>query len=187
MNFTGKEPDEKQLFLQVPISAPIPVFLQFQLPMIYKASYFTEWLLCNINLSSAFKLFYSLENARLMTHCNMYIPTNTVLLVSFPMCKFSRMVSYIALAEIFPIQKFTNPTTEKSHVSNISYKAYMDITISCISAMNTVIIDLHLCMVTMCKYICTGMSKNSRLSVVHVHKESSLIWPDPFLAQAIYH
>ena len=94
VNFTGKEPDEKQLFLHVPIPAPIPVFLQFQLPMIYKASYFTEWLLCNINLSSAFKLFYSLENARHVTHCNMYIPTNTVLLVSFPMCKFSQMVSY---------------------------------------------------------------------------------------------
>ena len=185
MNFTGKEPDEKQLFLQVAIPAPIPVFLQFQLPMIYKASYFTEWLLCNINLSSAFKLFYSLENARHMTHCNMYPPTLYCWLVS--LCANFPKWWVIALAEIFLIQKFTNPTTEKSYVSNISYKAYMGITISCISAMNTIIIDLHLCMVTMCKYICTGVSKNYRLSVVHVHKESNLIWPDPFLAQAIYH
>ena len=33
------------------------------------------------------------------------------------------------LAEIFLIQKFMSPTTEKSHVSDISYKAYMGKTI----------------------------------------------------------
>ena len=35
-------------------------------------------------------------------------------------------------------------------------------------------------------YVAKGVSKNSRFSIVYVHKESSLIWSDPFLVQDIY-
>ena len=90
----------------------------------------------------------------------------------------------IALVEIFLIQKFMTPTTKKSHVSNISYKAYMGKTIICRTlAMSTVIIVLYLCMVTTCTYICTGVSKNSKSLAVYVHKEYNLVWPNPFLTQ----
>ena len=34
--------------------------------------------------------------------------------------------------------------------------------------------------------ICTEVSKNSRFSTVYVHKESSLVWLDPFLARGVY-
>ena len=40
--------------------------------------------------------------------------------------------------------------------------------------MSIVIIILYLCMVTMCTYICTGVTKNSRSPAVYVHKESTL-------------
>ena len=39
----------------------------------------------------------------------------------------------------------------------------------------------------MCTYICTGVSKNSRSFAVYEHKESSLVWLDPFLVQSVYH
>ena len=96
----------------------------------------------------------------------------------------------LVLAEIFPIQKFTSPTMEKSHLSDISYKAYMGKTIICRTfAMSTVIIGLYLCMVTTCTCVCTGVSITLRFSkaYTYVHKESSLIWPNSFLAQGVYH
>ena len=69
----------------------------------------------------------------------------------------------------------------------ISHKWHFVQTVICHTlAMSTIIIVLYLCMVTTCTCICTGVSKNSRFSAVYVHKESSLIWPDPFLAQGIY-
>ena len=44
--------------------------------------------------------------------------------------------------------------TEKSHVSKISYKAYMGKTVICCTlAMSTVIIVLYSCMVTTCPYV----------------------------------
>ena len=58
--------------------------------------------------------------------------------------------------------------------------------ICCTFAMSTIIIVLYLCMITTCTCICTGLSKNSRLFAVCVHKEPSLVWPDPFLAQHVY-
>ena len=61
------------------------------------------------------------------------------------------------------------------------------IMISCTLAMSTVIIFLYACMVTTCTCICTGVSKNSRSSIVYVHNESGLAWPDLFLEQAINH
>ena len=51
--------------------------------------------------------------------------------------------------------------------------------------MSTIIIFLYSCMVTTCTCICTGVTKNSRFS--NVHKESSLVWLDPFLAQSVYY
>ena len=42
-------------------------------------------------------------------------------------------------------------------------------------------------MLTTCTCICTGVPKNSRFSAVYVHKEPSLVWPDPFLVQGVYH
>ena len=89
----------------------------------------------------------------------------------------------LALAEIFPIQKFISPTTEKSYLSD-SYKVYMDKTVICHTlVMSTVIIVLYSCMIT--TFICAGVSKNSRSSAVYLHKESSLVWPDPFLAESV--
>ena len=52
--------------------------------------------------------------------------------------------------------------------------------------MSTIIIVLCSCMVTTCTCICTRVSKNSRFQAVYVHKKSSLIWQDPFLAQGVY-
>ena len=47
-----------------------------------------------------------------------------------------------------------SPTTEKSHMSNISYKVYMSKIIICHTlAMSTVIVILYSCMVTMCMCI----------------------------------
>ena len=93
----------------------------------------------------------------------------------------------LGLAEIFPIKKFRSPTIEKSHMSNILYNTYMGkITICCTLAMSTVIIVLYSCMVTTWTCICTGVFKNSRFSAIYAHKESSLLWPDPFLAQGVY-
>ena len=65
----------------------------------------------------------------------------------------------------------------QNHVSDISYKAYIGKAIICLTlAKSTVIIILYLCMITTCRF-----------SVVHVHKESSLVWPDSFIAQGVYH
>ena len=73
-------------------------------------------------------------------------------------------------------------------MSDIPYKAYMDKTVICHTlAMSSVIIVLCLCMVTTCTCICTGVSKNSRFSTVYVYKEPSFVWPNPFLAQGVYH
>ena len=71
----------------------------------------------------------------------------------------------------FPInKKFTSSTTEKSHVSNISYKAtYMGKTIICCThTMSTT---------CMCMYVQECLYKNSRCSTAYVHKESSFVWP----------
>ena len=52
----------------------------------------------------------------------------------------------LALTEIFPIQKFTSRTIEKSHMSDILYKAYMGKTvISQILTISTTIIVLYSC------------------------------------------
>ena len=82
-----------------------------------------------------------------------------------------------------------SPTPEKSHVSDISYKAYMGKTVICRTlAISTIITVLYSCMVTMCMCICTGVSKKSRFSAVYVHKEYKIspVWPNPFLAQGVY-
>ena len=80
-----------------------------------------------------------------------------------------------------------SPITEKSHVSNISYKAYMAKTKICHTlAMSTINIFLYMCMVTMGTCICTGVSKYSGFPTVYVHKESSLVWLVPFLVQGVY-
>ena len=85
--------------------------------------------------------------------------------VIFPRYKFSQMV--LALAETFPIQKFTSPTSEKSYVSEIMYKAYMSKNIICQTfTMSTVFIVLHSCIVTTCTCISTGVYNNSRFSTV---------------------
>ena len=56
-------------------------------------------------------------------------------------------------------------------------------------AMSNIIIVWYSCMITTCMSlcICTGVSKNSRSSTIYVHKKTSLIWPDPFLVQGVYH
>ena len=75
----------------------------------------------------------------------------------------------ITLAEMFLIQKFTSPTTEKPHMSDISYEVYMDKTIICHTlTMSFFIKILYSCMVTTCTCICTGASKNSRSSAVYI-------------------
>ena len=52
-------------------------------------------------------------------------------------------------------------TTEKSHMSDISYKAYMGKTVICRTlAISTVIIVVYLCIVTTCMCIFTGVPKN---------------------------
>ena len=95
------------------------------------------------------------------------------------------MVSF-SFSRNFPDLEIHEPTSEKSHVRDILYKAYMAKTVICCSlAMNTIIIVLYSCMVTTCTCICTEVSKNSRFSPVYVHKESSLVWPDPFLVQGV--
>ena len=72
-------------------------------------------------------------------------------------------------------------------MSDISYKAYMGKAIICHTlTMSAIIIVLYSCMATTCTCICTGVSRNSRFSAVYVHKESSLIWLDPFLVQGVY-
>ena len=71
-------------------------------------------------------------------------------------------------------------------MSNISYEVYMVKTVIYHTLeMSTIV--LYLCMVTICTYICTGESKNSRSSVVYVCKESTLAQQDPFLVQGVYH
>ena len=96
------------------------------------------------------------------------------------------MVSF-SFSRNFPNLKFTSPTTEKSHVSDISYKGYMGKTIICRTlTMSIVIMVLYSCMVTTCTCICTRVSKNSRFFAVYLHKESSLVRLDSFLAQGIY-
>ena len=76
-------------------------------------------------------------------------------------------------------------------MSDISCKVYMSKAVICSTlVMSTVIIVLYLCMVTTWTCIHTYIQeylKNSRSSTVCVHKESSIIWPDPFLAQGVYH
>ena len=57
----------------------------------------------------------------------------------------------------------------------------------CALKMSAMIIVLYSCMVIKCMCSCTGVSKNSRLSNVSVHKQSSLVWLDPIVAQGIYH
>ena len=89
----------------------------------------------------------------------------------------------------FPNLEIYKPYYGKSHVSDISYKAYMGKTIICHRlALSTIIIVLYSCMVTTCTCICTGVSINSRFSkaYTYVHKKSSLVWPDSFLAQGVY-
>ena len=79
------------------------------------------------------------------------------------------------------------PTAKKSHVSDISNKDYMGKTIICCTlTLSTVIIVLYSCMVTTYTCICTGVSKDSRFSIVYMCKEFSLVWPDTFLVQGIY-
>ena len=92
--------------------------------------------------------------------------------------RFFPQVQVLALAEIFLIQKFTSPsTTEKSHVSDILYKAYMGKTVICCTlAISTVIIILYLCMVITCTCICTGVCKNSRFSAVYAHEEYIILY-----------
>ena len=71
------------------------------------------------------------------------------------------------------------PTTEKSHVSDISLKVYMAKTIiCCVRAMSIVTIVFYSCMVTTCTCTCTAVSKNSWSSRVSMHKESSRMWPN---------
>ena len=73
-------------------------------------------------------------------------------------------------------------------MSDILYKAYICKPIICHTLiMNTIIIVLYLCMVTMCMCRCTEVSKNSRISAVYVHKESSLVHLGPFLAQGVHY
>ena len=94
----------------------------------------------------------------------------------------------LALAEIFLIQKFMSPTTEKSHMSDILYKVQMDTTIIfCTPTMITVIILLYSCTITTCTCIIQeSLHINSRSFAIYVHKESSLTGLDPFLVQGIY-
>ena len=65
-----------------------------------------------------------------------------------------------------------SPNNEKSHVSNIWYKAYMGKTIICCTlTMSTIIIVLYLCMVTV--YTCIGnvwWSEFGKSSVIHQTK-----------------
>ena len=87
----------------------------------------------------------------------------------------------------FPDLEIQEAYFEKSHMSDIPYKAYMVKTvISRTLAMSIVILVLCLCMVTTCTCICTGASKNSRFFTVYVYKESSFVRPNSFLAQGVY-
>ena len=78
----------------------------------------------------------------------------------------------------FPDLEMQEPTTEKTHMSDISYKVYMGKTIICHThAMSTIII-LHSCMVTRFTCTgctCTGVSKNLQSFTVSVHKECNLV------------
>ena len=52
--------------------------------------------------------------------------------------------------------------------------------------MNTVFLVFYLCMVTTYMYTYTEVSKNLHFSTVSMYKESSLVWPNSFLAQGVY-
>ena len=81
-----------------------------------------------------------------------------------------------------------SPTTEKSHVSDISYKAYMSKTVICCThVISTIIILLYSCIcawsprVCVCVYVKECLRTQDSLQYSYVHKESSLVWPDPFM------
>ena len=110
------------------------------------------------------------------TSCTNY----TILWVIFPRCKFSQMMSF-SFNRNFPDLEIQEVYFEKSHMSDIPYKAYMDKTVICHTlTMSIVILVLCLCMVTTCTCICIGVSKNSRFFTVYVYKESSFVWPNFF-------
>ena len=74
-------------------------------------------------------------------------------------------------------------------MNDILYKVNIGTTVICFTlTMNTIIIVLCSCMVTTCILlcICTKAYKNSRSSGINVHKESDLVWPDPFLVRGDY-
>ena len=113
------------------------------------------------------KLIKGLDVKRLTGYCMVgYFPQVQIFLNS----------KFLTLVEIFPIYKFMSPTTRKPHVSDISYKGYIGKTIICRT----------LIMSTISTCICTGVSKNSGLSAVYEHRETSLVWLYPFLVHDIY-
>ena len=68
-----------------------------------------------------------------------------------------------SFAEIFPISKFTSPTTEYL----IWYENYMGKTVICRTlAMSTAVIVLYSCMVTTCTCVYTEVGRKSRFSAV---------------------
>ena len=76
----------------------------------------------------------------------------------------------LVLAEIFPIQKFTSFTTEKSYVSDTSHKVDMGKTVifSTLANYRTIIIVLFPCMVSICTCVCTRVSEKSSFSAVAI-------------------
>ena len=79
-----------------------------------------------------------------------------------------------------------SPTTEKSHMSDISYKAYMSKTVICCTlSISTIIILLYSCIrawsLRVRVYVKVRPRTQDSLQYSYVHKESSLVWPDPFM------
>ena len=98
-----------------------------------------------------------------------YIPYNGLF---SPGANFPKWQILYSFSRSFCYQKFTRPTTEKVHVSDISYKVDIGNTVVCRTlTLSTIIIDLYSCLVTMCTCICTGVFKNSRFSTVHCKKK----------------
>ena len=112
-------------------------------------------------------------------------------------CYFRQVQSFpngepLALAEIFPIQKFTSFATEKSHVSDILYQAYMGKSVI-YRTLAMSIIDLYLCIVATCTYIyiyiyiyIQGCLRTQDPLQYYVQKESSFVWQDFFWCRAFF-
>ena len=95
----------------------------------------------------------------------------------------------LALAQTFPISKFTCSTIKKSHMSNIKYKVYMDKTIICQTLTMTIAIQSCNCVWSprVRVYVRTRLYNKSKLILCNICAQRiQSRMAGPFLVQGIY-